>query len=160
MTETGDDGDGTSILQKLAAQSGTEINDIDPETGAIQRRRPKGSSLKEAKTAQNLEGNKKVFHSKANCPLASRYMPPKPPPHHTTIRGPSPSPAYNMDLFKVVHLPLHTPQPPPPHGPVSTCSLWTPRHGWLNNWKLRMRAVANSLHLLTIGTLVVNGGKW
>ena len=76
MTETGDDGDGTSILQKLAAQSGTEINDIDPETGAIRRRRPKGSSLKEAKTAQNLEGDKKPFQLKANCPLSNRCMPP------------------------------------------------------------------------------------
>ena len=57
MINTGDDDD-RSILQKLAAQSGTEINDIDPETGAILRRRPKGLSLKEAKTAQNLEGNK------------------------------------------------------------------------------------------------------
>ena len=79
MTETGDDGDGTSILQKLAAQSGTEINDIDPETGAIRRRRPKGSSLKEAKTAQNLEGNKKTLELKANYPLSNRCM----PPYHT-----------------------------------------------------------------------------
>ena len=55
-TERGDD-DGTTILQKLAAQSGAEINDLDPETGAIRRRRARGTSLKDAKTQQNLEGN-------------------------------------------------------------------------------------------------------
>ena len=48
--------DGTTILQKLAAQSGTEISDLDPETGAIRRRRSRGSKLKEAKTQQNLQG--------------------------------------------------------------------------------------------------------
>ena len=100
MTETGDDGDGTSILQKLAAQSGTEINDIDPETGAIQRRRPKGSSLKEAKTAQNLEGNKKALELKANYSLSNRCMP-------RTTRGAPCSSCL-------------------PHGPIQTCSPGAP----------------------------------
>ena len=61
---TGGD-DGTTILQKLAAQSGAEISDLDPETGAIRRRRPRGSKLKEAKTQQNLQG--KGAFSMSDC---------------------------------------------------------------------------------------------
>ncbi len=56
FTDHGEDDGGMTLLQKLAAQSGAEMRDVDPDTGALRKRRPRGSALKQAKTLKNLEG--------------------------------------------------------------------------------------------------------
>ncbi len=56
LSDHGEDDGGMTLLQKLAAQSGAEMRDVDPDTGALKKRRPRGSALKQAKTQKNMEG--------------------------------------------------------------------------------------------------------